>query len=170
MDAGELVVQSLDRARLAGALAVTQEGFASYGSFAPPGWTPPADLAERMAKAIDAPGSTAAVAIGCSGEVVGVMGWMAARVNREGPPIAGLAHVFAIFVVRAWWGRGLAARLLALAVQGMRAAGYGEARLYTPAGQARARAFYRREGWAETAAPRFEPSIGLEMVELRRAL
>jgi hypothetical protein len=43
-------------------------------------------------------------------------------------------------------------------------------RLYTPARHARARAFYAREGWAQEGEPTYEPMLGLELVELRRAL
>jgi N-acetylglutamate synthase-like GNAT family acetyltransferase len=75
-----------------------------------------------------------------------------------------------VFVDEAWWGSGLAARLLEAAVAEARAQGYHAARLWTPVGQARARAFYAREGWHETGATRFDPALGLDIVELARTL
>jgi hypothetical protein len=52
----------------------------------------------------------------------------------------------------------------------MRERGYREARLFTPAGQARARAFYGREGWREVGGPFHAPEFDLDILELRRPL
>jgi hypothetical protein len=52
----------------------------------------------------------------------------------------------------------------------MRANGFPEARLYTPVGQARARAFYAREGWREVGPSDAAAELGLDVLELRRAL
>jgi GNAT superfamily N-acetyltransferase len=84
--------------------------------------------------------------------------------------IPGLAHLWMLFIREPWWGTGLASRLLALAVEEAGARGYDAMRLYTPAGQARARAFYEREGWAIAGEAMFEPMLGLELVEYRRPL
>ena len=46
--------------------------------------------------------------------------------------------------------------------------GYESMRLLTPAGQARARAFYERRGWTAAAEPVPEPMLGLDLVEYRR--
>ena len=43
-------------------------------------------------------------------------------------------------------------------------------RLFTPAGQARARRFYEREGWVQAGAEFHEPALGLALVEYRYAL
>jgi len=40
-------------------------------------------------------------------------------------------------------------------------------RLFTPAGQRRARRFYEREGWTLVEAPRFEDAFGLDVAEYR---
>jgi hypothetical protein len=48
--------------------------------------------------------------------------------------------------------------------------GYQTIRLYTPEGQARARAFYEREGWTPIGRPFAEPLLGLDLMEYRRAL
>jgi GNAT superfamily N-acetyltransferase len=88
----------------------------------------------------------------------------------EGPLIADLAHVWAVFVAREHWGDGTGTALLRALTEQMRAQGFGSARLYTPAGQARARRFYAREGWTDQGPPELVAAIGLELVELRRAL
>jgi GNAT superfamily N-acetyltransferase len=104
------------------------------------------------------------------GEIIGVGAYIAARLARTGPLIPGMAHVAAVFVAEPWWGRGVGPALLDRLVERMRAAGYAEARLYTPVGQARARAFYAREGWREVAGPLPAPELGLDIMELRRPL
>ena len=48
--------------------------------------------------------------------------------------------------------------------------GFTEARLYTPALQARARRFYAREGWTERGESFWVGELGLDLVELRRLL
>ena len=48
--------------------------------------------------------------------------------------------------------------------------GYARMRLFTPAGQARARAFYEREGWRTDGVIMPEPLLGLDLVEYRREL
>lgn len=88
----------------------------------------------------------------------------------DGPPIARLAHVWAVFAAPSHWGRGVAPAVLDALVAEMRRRGYAEARLFTPALQARARAFYAREGWREVSGPDWVESLGLDTVELRRPL
>jgi GNAT superfamily N-acetyltransferase len=75
-----------------------------------------------------------------------------------------------LFVRPPWWGSGLAARLHGLAVQEAGLRGYEALRLHTPAGNARARAFYEREGWHAVGRPIPEPLLGLDLVEYRRDL
>ena len=73
-----------------------------------------------------------------------------------------------------WWGSGLASRLHRLALEEAARQGYETIRLYTPVGQARARAFYAREGWVPAPPPAgrafAEPLLGLDLLEYRRAL
>ena len=90
--------------------------------------------------------------------------------TEERAPIPGLAHLWMLFIREPWWGTGLAPHLLALAVEEAAAGGYDAMRLYTPAGQSRARAFYAREGWTVAAEPKWEPMLGLDLIEYRRAL
>jgi GNAT superfamily N-acetyltransferase len=149
-----------------------REGFEGYRAFAPRGWSPPgADLErarihERLGLE-DAWGVLAHAADRPAGHVA----ILAAREHTdERAPIPGLAHLWMLFVREPWWGSGLAAHLLSLAVAEATARGYETMRLFTPAGQARARAFYEREGFATDGIATLEPMIGLELVEYRRAL
>ena len=78
-----------------------------------------------------------------------------------------LGHVSNLFVRRDRWGSGLARALHAAAVAAARDRGFTELRLFVAAGQARARRFYEREGWAAAGAPFDDPVPGLTMVEYR---
>jgi GNAT superfamily N-acetyltransferase len=90
--------------------------------------------------------------------------------ERAHVQIPGRAHLWMLFVRPSWWGTGLATRLHALGLEESLRQGYRTIRLYTPAGQARARAFYAREGWTLAGRPFDEPLLGLQLVEYRREL
>ena len=68
------------------------------------------------------------------------------------------------------WGTGVAARLHDRAVDALRAAGVGRARLWVLEGNARARRFYERRGWrldGETRVVPFPPhpiDVGYSLV------
>src|SRR4051812_46637936 len=149
--------------------AITGEGFETYRAFTPPGWQPWRPTAEETRERFWQLGAWAVVAES-EGEVIGLGGHVIGREGRVGPIIPGMAHVAAVFVREPWWGTGVAAALLERLIEHMRDAGYEEARLYTPVGQARARAFYAREGWHEVSGPLPAPEVGLDMIELRRRL
>jgi GNAT superfamily N-acetyltransferase len=152
----------------AAALAVVREGFASYRSFGIPGWEPPAEPMHDMELRLA--GGWGAV-VEEDGEVVGFGAFEQAREElREGPEIPGLAHVWAIFARETHWGAGVATALLAAVTAEAARQGFAEARLFTPALQARARRFYAREGWSERGEPFAVEPLGLDMVELRRPL
>ena len=124
-------------------------GFETYRSFAPPGWDPPPAALERsrIAGRLPLPDAWCRIAE-AGGEPAGHVAILAARERTgERTPIAGVAHLWMLFVREPWWGSGLAAQLHALAVAEAAAQGYGAMQLDTPARQARARAFYEREGW-----------------------
>jgi GNAT superfamily N-acetyltransferase len=153
--------------------AVVSAGLETYRSFAPVGWEPPPldweldGIRERLGLAET--WSRLAVA---GGEPVGHVAVVPARVSRArgARTIPGLAHLWHLFVVPAWWGTGLATRLMADAVAAADRYGYATFRLFTPAEQARARAFYEREGWRIWGNPAFEPGLRLTLVEYRRSL
>jgi GNAT superfamily N-acetyltransferase len=65
-------------------------------------------------------------------------------------------------------GSGLARRLHEAVLGAARERGFAELRLFVAAGQARARAFYEREGWRPAGDPFDDPVPGLPMVEYRR--
>jgi len=145
--------------------ATADEGFRGYHAFAPRSYVPPrpadtrADLAHRLAL----PGAFAR----CARDRRGPLGHVVAF-PMPGQP--GLQHLFHLFLRERAHGTGLAAELLTLAVEDARAGGAAAIRLFTPAGQARARRFYTRENFVLVAGPAHEPALGLALVELRRDL
>jgi GNAT superfamily N-acetyltransferase len=148
------------------------QGFEGYGTFAPRGWTPPDRQAEEKGIRDRLSRPSAWCVIAHDGDAVaGHVGFLAAR-EREGDRelIPGLAHLWALFVREPYWGSGLAGRLHAMALAEAHARGYRAMRLHTPSGQARARAFYEREGWTTDGAAWFEPMLALDLVEYRRGL
>ena len=156
-----------------GAHDVTMAGFGTYDAFAPPGWQPPADMgAEGATERLAREGAYGVVAVD-NDELVGFAAYEPARQEGDeglsGPLIPGLAHVWAVFVAESHWGQGVASRLLAVLTDHIRTAGFAEARLYVAAGQARARAFYAREGWREVSEPFLVEKLGLELLEMRRS-
>lgn len=169
MTSGQFALRPAEVADTAAMAAVTVAGFETYRSFAPPDWEPPVTDEEERLQRFTEDGAWAVVAE-ADGRVVGVGMYVVGREGRDGPVVPGLAHVAAVFVDEAWWGRGVARALLAALIDHMRGAGYREARLYTPEGQARARAFYAREGWLEVAGPLPGSEFGLDLMELRRPL
>ena len=145
------------------------EGVADYPAFAPPGWAGPTyedelahhrdDLRQEHFHCIVAE---------LDGTIVGQITVVPAL--RAGNPVddPALGHVRNLFVDRAQWGSGLARRLHDAALGAARERGFTEMRLFVAAGQARARAFYEREGWRPAGDPFDDPVPGLSMVEYRR--
>jgi ribosomal protein S18 acetylase RimI-like enzyme len=149
-----------------------RQGFEGYRAFLPEGWDPPqeeferARIDERLALA-----DTWCRIAFAGDQSAGHVAFLAAREQTEDRPvIPGLAHLWMLFVRKPWWGSGLAPHLLELAVAEATDRGYEAIRLFTPAGQARARAFYEREGFASDGLHREEPMLGFDLVEYRRIL
>ena len=86
------------------------------------------------------------------------------------PGVQGGAHLWQLFLRPPWWGTGLASELLGHAVDAAIAQGYRRMRCYTPRDQARARAFYEREGFSHTGWEALEQQLGLVLVEYAREL
>jgi GNAT superfamily N-acetyltransferase len=151
-------------------------GFASYREFAPPGWDPPEPDRERTLERFRRPDTWARLAL-ADGRAAGHVAFTAATGDpfedpdgwRSGPAIPGKAHLWQLFVLPAYWGSGVGAELLDLAVAGMAEQRYERARLFTPVAHARARRFYERRGW-EPGGSLTDPDLGLELVEYRREL
>jgi GNAT superfamily N-acetyltransferase len=149
-----------------------REGFEGYRAFLPPGWEPPAEEFEdaRIIQRLGLDDTWCQIALDGS-RPAGHVAFLAAREYTEDRPIIpGLAHLWMLFIREPWWGSGLAPHLLALAVAEATAQGYAAMRLFTPAGQARARAFYEREGFTTTGVPRWEQMLAFDLVEYRRDL
>src|SRR3954447_9563453 len=140
-------------------IATVEEGFAGYAAFMPPGWSaPPVEFeGARIRERLSDPSRWLWVAE-ADGAVVAHAGFAEAR-TRDEPrePSAGLAHLFHLFVREPYWGTGIARELHRRAVEAAAARGYEAMRLFTPAGQARARAFYERAGWTTDGIALPEP-------------
>jgi GNAT superfamily N-acetyltransferase len=142
-----------------------QGGFDGYRSIAPPGWRPPdarsaVEVARVRARLGDP--STWAMLAEDGGLVAGHAGYV------PQPGVPGSAHLWQLFLRPPWWGTGIARALLQEAIAAAAAEGYGRMRLFTPRDQARARAFYEREGFEHTGWEAFEEAIGLVLVEYER--
>jgi GNAT superfamily N-acetyltransferase len=144
-----------------------QIGFDGYRAFAPPGWLPPdaraAPEVARVRARLAEPSTWAMIA-----EVGQLVAGHAGYVPQPG--VAGSAHLWQLFVRPPWWGSGVATDLLGQAVAAAAAEGYRRMRFFTPRDQARARAFYAREGFAHTGWEALEEAIGLVLVEYAREL
>lgn len=148
-----------------------REGFESFGAWAPAGWRPlTVPDAEAIREGLARPSTWGLLATD-AGRVAGHVAFTQAREPAEPrPDIPGLAHFWQLFVRREWWGTGLATELNRRAVAEAASQGYEAMRLLTPAGSARGRAFYEREGWSTDGVLHPEPSFGLDLVEYRRRL
>ncbi len=141
-------------------LTDVQAGFDSYVAFAPAGWVPPRVRAARglHLDLLGEPDTWALLALD-DGIPAGHVSFFPARERipdrprghwRERPLIPGLVHLWQLFVLPGWWGRGVAPLLNDAATAEMRAQQYDRARLFTPTRHARARRFYERRGWTAT--------------------
>ncbi len=160
-------------------LADVSAGFDSYVSFAQPGWQVP-DIAgsrETTAELLGDPATWALLAL-AEGAPAGHVAFFPARRRAAGEPgghwrerevVPGLAHLWQLFVLPDWWGRGVAPLLHDAAITEMRARGYESARLFTPSLHARARRFYERRGWTLLDED-WNDWLDLRMAEYRLAL
>jgi GNAT superfamily N-acetyltransferase len=87
-----------------------------------------------------------------------------------GPAGGATAELYALYVTPGRAGTGLGRALMAAAVEEMRDAGHRSAVLWVLRGNARARRFYERAGWAPDGAERTEDDLGIPSVRYRRAL
>jgi GNAT superfamily N-acetyltransferase len=151
--------------------AVLDEGFESYRSFGPPGWTPPRAGAElgRFRELLGRDGVWCLIAED-GGRTAGHVAIMPARIHPQPSDDEGLAHLWQLFVRPGWWGSGLATELHDAAVSEAGARGFTSMRLFTPAAHARARRFYEREGWAASGEPFDDGAFGMPLLEYRRAI
>jgi GNAT superfamily N-acetyltransferase len=156
-------------------LAHLQAGFDSYVEFAPAGWRPRSVEQDRewIAGLLTDENTWALLAL-VEREPVGHVAFFPAREHQpddrrhwsERPLIPGLAHLWQLFVLPDWWGRGVAPLLHDAAVIEMGARGYEQARLYTPAAHARARRFYERRRWSAQGEA-WNQDLALRLTEYR---
>jgi GNAT superfamily N-acetyltransferase len=166
-------VFSFRHAGLADATAVGRgvaAGFEGYREFAPPFWRPPDEAAQiEHFRRLFGEGHIWCLLAEHEGTIAGQVSFVPASAGAAPVGEPGLAHLSGLFVEPRWWGGGLARSLHAAALEEAAARGYTAMRLFTPAGQARARRFYEREGWAQTGDAR-DIAGGLPSVEYRRGL
>jgi GNAT superfamily N-acetyltransferase len=144
------------------------DAFEAYRSFAPADWRPPSVNRELalMAEALGRDDVWCLLAES-DGELAGHVAIRPAATAPIPASEPGLAHFWQLFVRPAWHGTGLAVELHGLAVCEAGTRGFSAMRLYAAAGQARARRFYEREGWAATGPPFDLPGFGMPVVEYR---
>jgi RimJ/RimL family protein N-acetyltransferase len=140
------------------------EAFARYRDFSPPGWTPRLPPLEAEHEALDAPDARC-VLCEPGGVLAGIVSWRPAATSRLRSPDPGLVHFGRLFVHPGWQGTGLAERLHAMAIDDVRARGFRELVLFTPAGQGRARRFYERLGWRQVRVIDPDDLFGMPTVE-----
>ena len=145
-------------------LQISRDGVETYRAFAPEGWEPPR-FEETDVVAIDDV-ATWILAEEDGGPVGHVLLIPASR-SREPVDDPTLGHLMMLFVRRSHWGTPVARTLHEALLEAAAERGFTTLRLFTPAGQMRARRFYEREGWS--AAGEFHaPHLGFHVVEYRR--
>jgi len=160
-------------------LANVRAGFDSYAAFAPAGWQPPMVPADRdrSAELLADPATWALIAL-ADGDPAGHVAFFPARERSAGEArsprrapavVPGVAHLWQLFVLPEWWGRGVAPLLHEAAIAEMKSQDYQGARLFTPSRHARARRFYERRGWS-AAEEEWNDEVALMLTEYRLAL
>ena len=149
---------------------VLDEGFASYRSFAPQGWEPPAGELDFLRTRLGDPDVWCMVAE-AGGDLAGHVSLMPASAHGRRPsPRLDLGHLWQLFVRPAFWGTGLATELHLRMVCEAGTRGFREMRLFTPVDHGRARRFYEREGWGAVGEPFDEREFGMDLLEYRRPI
>jgi GNAT superfamily N-acetyltransferase len=141
----------------------------SYRAWTPAGWEPPPhgrELDRWRGRITDGSWWTR-IAIEPGGRVVGLVCFTQAlewaEESRGGEPILGRAHVSAVFTHPDRWREGIAAGMLAVAEDAMRAEGYREVQLWTPR-EAPARSFYEGTGWYHDGREQWLAELSLPIV------
>jgi GNAT superfamily N-acetyltransferase len=172
VDRGALHLRAATTADAAAVAQLTHHCFGTYRTFAPAGWEPRSVewFTDGFLVQLRGVGVRTRVAFAPreAGDAVAVCGWTPAKDRREPrTPIPGLAHLWMLFVHPGRWGTGLSDDLIRWAQAGMVDAGYDAARLWTPAGQRRARAFYERHGWRPASTEHYSSELQLPLMEYR---
>jgi ribosomal protein S18 acetylase RimI-like enzyme len=96
-----------------------------------------------------------------------VVGFTNSGAAEDGPEGAGELHT--IYLLPEYWERGIGRGLLRLSEDALRDAGFSHAVLWVLEDNARARAFYERNGWRPDGAHRASGRGGEAQVEVRYA-
>ena len=146
-----------------------EEGFGTYRSWAASGWKPPSrvEMLLGMMQRFTKDGSFCVVAFTGDGEAAG-HATARPELDEHDQPRLAMARLTHLFVRRRFWGSGVADLLHEQILAAMSARGFRSACLWTPVGQARARAFYERHGWRPTGALDPDNDLHLELLEYVR--
>jgi ribosomal protein S18 acetylase RimI-like enzyme len=189
----DVAVRAPAQGEIEGIAALVAACDETYRAWAPAGWTPPPpgrELDRWRGRITDGSWWTR-VAVEPTGRVVGLVCFTQAVVQRTLPaplgrlpvramrppeqdvlglePIPHRAHVSAVFTHPDRWREGIAAGLLALAEDAMRAEGYREVQLWTPR-DAPARRFYEASGWRHDGREQWLTELALPIVAYLKRL
>ena len=146
----------------------------AYAEIMPPGHLASLDPKPRQAmwasRLATAEGRARVAVAHVGEELAGFVSWGRYRPDGHGDGTDlgdAVGEVQAIYLGRRHQGRGIGRALLARAVDGLTAAGHGEAKLWVLEDNTLARRFYERQGWATDGARAVEDFAGRPLVELR---
>ncbi len=142
----------------------------TYLEWAPPDWRRPDVMGDlpRWRANWDRPHRSALGAFDPERTLIAFVSW-SQEVGPDERPVAGVAHVSALFVDPPRWNQGIGATLLRWAEGAMLAAGLATARLWTPE-RAPARAFYEGMGWRHDGRRDWHSPLGLAVVGYEKRL
>jgi GNAT superfamily N-acetyltransferase len=148
-----------------------EQGFGSYRSWAASSWEPPTrtEMLLGMMQRFTKDGSWSVVAFADDGRPAG-HGAARPELDEDAVARTDVARLTHLFVRRDFWGSGVADLLHNALLAGMTERGFSSSCLWTPAGQARARAFYERNTWLMSGAVDTDNDLGLELLEYVREL
>jgi GNAT superfamily N-acetyltransferase len=148
-----------------------EQGFGSYRTWADATWEPPTrvEMLLGMMQRFTKDGSWSVVAFTDDGRPAG-HGAARPELDDAGARRTDVARLTHLFVRRDFWGSGVADLLHEHLLAGMVERGFSSTCLWTPAGQARARAFYVRHHWRESGAVDPDNDLRLDLLEYVREL
>jgi len=138
-----------------------------YKTWAPAGWSPPVDIAQReqehLRQRLNDASADALVATK-GDQIIAFVMW---RPSRRATDVADLSL---LFVDPAFWGIGIGRELLLAAERSMLQASFSQAELWVPLENARARRLYERNGWRESSQSREHSQLGIELQRYEKSL
>lgn len=141
------------------------EGLATYRSWTPTAWDPPArtEMLLGLLQRFPRDGSWAQVAFAGSDPAGHVM--IRHDRDEDGEARPHVALLTQLFVREQHWGTGLAQQLHAIGVAHMAERGFTLGRLLVASGHRRGEAFYARQGWTSTGRLERSGELGLDLAE-----